>query len=580
MSRRRARAGNSHAARRPRPVTPSPRGLLERLRAVRNVFGAAAEREKRALLHSLEGARLVRFAQLAALHDDLLFLCAFPGADATRALSRRLLGEIGDRLRALPRAQWHRADDSGMAGSTTRHVFPYPIAQWLARTASQDIEVAWREFAEPAQLDRYLALTARDAEREGLDSGEFSTRAWVRVARPAGARSDLAWMMGASATPTLGPHLEAAWDDAEVPLEWRLAESRLATTHNRLAGTPTVLRVRMRRPPGAPAIAEPLPAIERLSRPSARRIVAVARAALAARCREVNAMSSPNLDEVWWCDLGEGTAMAVLGIAPDRRLNLETNTGYVLFSNGVPIGYGGVTPLYRQANTGINIFDPFRGSEAAFLWMQMLRAFHTLFGCTRFVVNAYQFGAGNAEARRSGAFWFYHRLGFRPASPGARALATREAARIAADRRYRCGAEAMRILLGGDLFLDLPGFVAADYLDEALLPQVGALAARELARQPDRTRAAAHRRVTGTVARMLDAHDLGRWPAPERRGFERLAPVVAALPGLRAWNAAERAALVTMMRAKGAAQERTFALAALEVPRFFHELARALRPPT
>ncbi|MFO1316643.1 MAG: hypothetical protein U1F58_13655 [Burkholderiales bacterium] len=55
--------------------------------------------------------------------------------------------------------------------------------------------------------------------------------------------------------------------------------------------------------------------------------------------------------------------------------------------------------------------------------LRILRAFHTLYGSGRFVVNPYQFGAGNAEAIASGAFWFYYRLGFRPAHALTRALA-------------------------------------------------------------------------------------------------------------------------------------------------------------
>ena len=383
------------------------------------------------------------------------------GARATTALARRLLAGIGARLRALPKAQRRKADDSGMAGSTTRHVFPYPVARWLARAAPGEVEIAWREFAEPARLDPFLALTLHDAEREAFDSGEFATRAWVRLARRVGCahrsrvddghRRRRRRSRRDSSRRGTTPKCRSSGGSPNPASPPRTTGS---------SGVPVVVRSGMRRPSAAPehAVTTPLPAIELLSRARARRVVAAARAALAARCREVNAMTSPNLDEVWWCDLGEGTAMAVLGIAPDRRLTLETNTGYVLFGNGVPIGYGGVTPLFRQANTGINIFDPFRGSEAAFLWTQMLRAFHTLFGSTRFVVNAYQFGAGNAEARRSGAFWFYYRLGFRPAAPAARAVAAREAARLAADRNYRSGAQAMQVLLAGDLYLDLPGY--------------------------------------------------------------------------------------------------------------------------
>jgi hypothetical protein len=260
-------------------------------------------------------------------------------------------------------------------------------------------------------------------------------------------------------------------------------------------------------------------------------------------------------------------------------LTLETNTGYLLFANGVPIGYGGVTPLFRQANTGINIFDPFRGGEAAFLWTQMLRAFHTLYGSRRFVINAYQFGAGNAEAIQSGAFWFYYRLGFRPAHAKTRTLAAREAARMASDRRYRCDVRTLRALATGDLHLDLPGFDPDDYFDEALLPQVGACAARQLAKVGVWSRSGAQRRLADDVAAELGIGDSGQWPAPERRGFEFLAPVVAGLGTLRGWSTEEREALAAMMRAKGSPRERDFAHAARDAPRFHRELAARLRQP-
>ena len=558
----------------------SRRMALQRLRSLRNRYGAPAEMEKRALLRQLRPARMVSCNELLALHEDLLFICAFPGAAATRTLARRMLAETAARLQRLPRAQQARADDTGMAGSTTRHVFPYPLAQWLTRMAPSDIEVDWRGFDDPSRLDTLVGLLLCAAEREGFESGEFATRDWIRLARRAGAPTDLAWLAaGGRAGPGVAQWLEAEWDGAEVPLAWQLRASRWSATRNVVAGLPLACRTGMRKPAAdtAAEIARPLHAIERLSRPRARQVVAAARAALVVRCREVNAMTYPNLDEVWWCDLGEGAALAVIGIAPAQRLTLETNTGYLLFANGVPIGYGGVTPLFRQANTGINIFDPYRGSEAAFLWTQMLRAFRTLYGCDRFVINAYQFGAGNAEAIQSGAFWFYYRLGFRPGGARTRTLAAREAARMAADRAYRSDTKTLRALATGDLYLDLPGFAPADHFDEALLPQVGAMAARQLAAQAVASRADALRRVVQSVAGDLGVRDLGAWSPAQRRGFGLLAPVVAGLHDLRDWPAPERAALVTMMRAKGSGQEREFALAARAVPRAFGEIAAAAR---
>ena len=559
-----------------RAATP----LLARLRAARGAFGAAAERDKRALLRALSAVKLATPAQVSALHEDLLFLCAFPGSRATRALARRMLAGIGARVRALPRAQRADLDDSGIAESTTRHVFPCPVARWIAHAAPADAEIDWRNVDDPAVLDALVRPLLTASEREAFDSGEFATREWLRRVRRADARSDLEWLVESAAASGAGSRRFAGtWDDAEIPVAWRLRESRASVTHNALTGATAVLRSGMRRPADdvIADIVRPLPSVERLPRARALRVAAAARAALAVRCREVNAMTYPNLDEVWWCELGEGAALAVIGIAPAHRLTLETNTGYLLFGNGVPIGYGGVTPLFRQANTGINVFDPFRGSEAAFLWTQMLRAFRTLYGSGRFIVNAYQFGAGNAEAIASGAFWFYYRLGFRPANAQARRLAAREAQRMAADRKYRCDARTLKSLAVGDLHLDLPGFSEDDHFDEALLPHVGALAARMLAREPVWSRARAARRIAERLAADLAIDDFARWSAPERRGFEFLAPAAAALPGLRDWPAGDRAALAAMLRAKGAPQERGFALKSSRAPRFFRALHDTLR---
>jgi len=541
---------------------------LARLRSLRNRYDEAALREQRTLLRGLGDLSLQRWRDVEALHEDLLFLCAFPGSAAIAREARAALVSFAARVRALPRRERDLADDSGVGGSVTRHVYPFPVARWLA--ATEDVAIDWRHVEDETALDAVVRAHLAPAAAEAFDSGDYSTREFVAVAQPAWARSDVEWLTSES-------RVAGAWDQAEASIEWRLGDSRLAVTRNALPGARRVERHAMRRPDGdaAARIATPM-AVERLSRRDASGVVRCARAALAARCREVNAMTYPNPDEVWWCDLGEGVALAVIAIAREHRLALETNTGYVLFANGVPIGYGGVTPLFRQANTGINIFDPYRGSEGAFLWVEMLRAFHTLYASKRFVVNAYQFGQGNAEAIRSGAFWFYYRLGFRPAAAATRKLAAREAQRMAADRKYRSDARTLRALASGDLHLDLAGFDAADYFDETLVARAGARAAWRLAQERVTSSAAAQRRVADALARDLDVNVFDRWPHAEQAGFTLLAPVFADLPQLREWPEQDRLALASLLRAKALPQERTFALRATHAKRAWHTLMHAL----
>lgn len=542
----------------------------DRLHALRAARGAEAVREQRALLRQVAALRLRTWRETCRLHDDLLFLCAFPAALAVRRDAQRLLRSISRRVIALPHAERARADDSGIAGSTTRHVYPLPIARWLARR--QDAEIEWRDVGDAASLDRVVGALLAPSEREAFDGGEHGTRAFVALARPRDARSDLAWLATAPA------RAADDWDAAEASVAWKLRDSRESVSRNALTVASVVARSSMRRPApdAASQIVAPLESIERLEGRQAMRVVEVARAALAARCREVNAITYPNLDEVWWCDLGEGTALAVIGIAPAHRLTLETNTGYALFANGMPIGYGGVTPLFRQANTGINVFDAYRGGEASYLWVQMLRAFRTLYGSGRFVVNPYQFGAGNAEAIRSGAFWFYYRLGFRPALAPARALAQREARRLESDRKYRSDAVTLRALASCDLHLDLPGFDPADHFDEPLIAMAGARAAQALAAVGGSTRLGRQRSLALALARDLRVTDLDQWPAAERRGFEAMAPIFAGLPS-DAWSATDRESLASALRAKGLAQERSYALRSTRAAAAFRALRDSLR---
>ncbi len=216
----------------------------------------------------------------------------------------------------------------------------------------------------------------------------------------------------------------------------------------------------------------------------------------------------------------------------------------------MPIGYGGASALFRQVNTGINIFDEYRGSEASFLSTQVMRVYRELFNCTRFIINAYQFGSENTEALESGAFWFYYRLGYRPVLPVVRALAQRESARMQRDDTYRSDRNMLRRLASCDMHLTLPGARASDLFDERWIETSSMLATKELASTGAPTRAESADRVATKVARDLRMRSINTWSPSEKRGFHRLAPIVATTKPA-AWSADAKRSMRKLLRAKG-----------------------------
>ncbi len=554
--------------------------LLRQLHDQRSRRGAGNAQQLATVLTSLVAPRITSASALHQLHDDALYVRAFAETAEVRVAADCVLGGIGARVRRLSARARQSLDDSGVAGASTSASYAWPVAEWLARHHPPESDIDWGQLDDPARLDALLRPLMLHAEEDEFDSGMVTTREWLRAAKGRSVASDLAWMAAQVRDLPGGARAWGAlWDALEVPVRWRLAAGASATTRLDAPAMAPVRREPMRRTPANPAasIATPLAGIRRLRGKAARSVIDTTCAALTCRAREVHAITYANANEVWWADLGAGVGLAVIGVEPAARLPLEANYGWMAFSLGVPIAYGGVSPLVGQANTGIHLFEAFRGSEAAYLWAACLRAFATLFGVRRFVVNPIQVGEGNEEAIASGALWFYWRLGFRPVDRALRTLAVREWRRLQAGTGRRTPPALLRRLATADLQLVLPGAMAA--FDERLLQGASHAVTAQLAeRAADGHRRLAVLEMRHAVAQVLGARGQRGWSTVERRAFEQLAPVVwVVLDDVAAWPARDRRALLAMMRAKGSPQELAYVRAMQRVPRFWASLARRAR---
>jgi hypothetical protein len=536
------------------------RRLVEALAAVVARYALEDQKRKCELLESLERCAIRHPGTLLRLHEMLCFLQAYPDDARVLELVDRALEGFPSRVARLGAAA-RRLHDSGIAGATLDYPFGFPMARWLAGRFPRDTEIAWSRFHDADRLDETLSLLATAAEGDAFSEGGMGWRPWLRVAKGGRRMSDLAVVLELFARTGL-PEEARDWlfESVALPILWRprgpgasrtlarLPCRRIFYHHGGLDRSAGDLVDALRRPP--PLVRAP--------RDRAEAMIEAARVAMATRQRELHAFSHPNPDDVLVVDAGRGLTLVFIGIEPDFRLPLEGYYGFLVLKNGVPVSYGGGWELFGTLDFAVNIFASFRQGESAYIATQLLRAYRRIFDMRTVVVDRYQLGHESTEALRSGSFYFYHRLGFRPRDPDVVRVLAGERAKIAADASYRSPIPVLKRLAAAEVFLTLPGGLGAPE-KRLRATDVSALVARMIAREFAGDRGLATRASAERVGRVLGAARRAGWPGAERRSFARMSLVAALVPDLAAWSLAERRALVALMRAKGGASEMGYA---------------------
>ncbi len=534
---------------------PSARPLVDRQATAATAFGAAPRDEKRRLLEQVARVSIRPPRALLRFHETLLFLRAYPDDPEVLAGVERALHAFPARVARLAPAALARLRDSGIAGTRLDYPFGFPMARWLGSRFPGDVDVRWKGFAEGEALEEALAFLVTPTESEAFSEGGLGWRRWLRVAR--GRRwTDFQVIMDLFGRAPLPEEArDRLFESLGLSIEWRLRPSAPSRTLAYLPGSPICFHGDgLRRGPvdlGGER-GRPSPTLRRATRPRAEEIIETARAAMATRQRELYAFSHANPDDVLVADPAPGLRVALVGLRPESRLPLEAYYAFLALKNGVPVCYGGGWGMFGTLEFALNVFESFRRGESAWMVAQILRVYRQVFRVRAVVVDRSQIGGENTEALRSGAFYFYTRLGFRPRDPVVDLLWKAEAAKIALDRSYRSSLAVLRRLGRSDLLLTLGARPAPVRVSGS---DVAALVTRRIAREFEGDRRAATRIASGRLVRTLGARGWRAWPADERRAFERLSVLADAIPDLGRWPAAERLRLAEVLRARGGPSE-------------------------
>ena len=495
-------------------------GGIEALRDLARTFGPAAAVRKLRLLGALTTERPPTGRRLRELLDVLAFLRAHPDSPAVLSAVRTLVERLEP---AAP----------------CRHSFSYGVASRLPRLLS-GIDVDWEDVGDDSELQDALVHVLAPIELQGSEDVSISFAEWFQRMRPSSAASDLEVLLELFERAPLQPRLRAhLFDQCYVPL--RFAPSHAAELH--LAGG----RMRYQRkaldrsaPSVAATVRRPLVTLER----GGREVVDLALRALCARGYQIYPLIHGDPRDVLIADCGRGVRIALVGVQPEFRTPLETLYFALALKNGVPIAYGPVAAFLGASEIGINLFPEFRGGEVRHLYAGFMRTLHHVFGVEHFHLTDYAVGENNPEAIASGAFWFYRRLGFRPANPAVEALACEEEARMARDRTHRSDRRMLRRLAKTSIHLDLSSGGRHPFPFGAH----GVAVSRFIASSFHGDRSHAEETCARRVARLTGVP--AKTPA-----LRAVAPALCMIPDLGRWPRAEHELLARILRAKGARSE-------------------------
>ncbi|HNS12194.1 MAG TPA: hypothetical protein PKM97_06230 [Bacteroidia bacterium] len=433
---------------------------LEYLREKCYIYNPENTPSKLNILNNISKRRLNSASMILRYQDIMLFLAAYPD---TKNIYEHANNEI-DRINRLSELRLYKAKQnkqvsfagSGLASSYFIGSFSHAMCKWLLDNFPESI--SFHSFGDSCNsTQEILGMFLLPAETALQENYGLSVKRWLEQAGANKKDTDpLSWMLktlGSQEIPGMlrdfifdGLELYISFDIGKKNAQGLLRAPCGGTYYHRdgilkKIDLTTVINKN---------IGKPLT----LSKNQKSEYLRVARFALLHLSRETDPVSYCEEDGIEVYDLDRGFSIALYYLPPERRNPVDAYVGYMIFKNRIPCGYGGAWLFGNKAKIGLNIFPAFRGGESAFLFSQILRTYKKRFNLRYFEAEPYQIGLENPEGIKSGAFWFYYKLGFRPLQTDLYELARQENDKLRLDPKHRTPYEKLKTLAHSMMFLD------------------------------------------------------------------------------------------------------------------------------
>lgn len=441
--------------------------FLAELKKVVNDFSEDSIDLKIRTIENASDLKLNSATQTSTVHDSLLFTSAYPQNERIAILAEQELRSLKRKIEKN-KSLCEKLGGSGLAGTSTCGAFSLTLTQWLL--TNYPGTVFFHSFGEGVHPKEILKHGISEMEFEMLSDEDTKAEKWLIKFLGTKQRDRL--LMGLvenmNKIPASSLIIEQLYESMQVFVEIKPNSDLFSRTFGKIEQKkcfyhkgPLLKKFNERE-----LIDKKLPLPKKLNHSEKIKILDASKTALVLLNRETDpitycepdAKGTKHGDEGFlFFELEHGLSIALFSINAERRLPLESYIGFMMFKNGYPTSYGGAWLFEKRALIGINIFEAFRGGESAFIFAQLLRCYRQAFGATYFEVEPYQFGKHNPEGISSGAFWFYHRFGFRPVDQKLNELAEKEHQMILSQKGYRTSVPVLKKFTGSNMFVNFKG---------------------------------------------------------------------------------------------------------------------------
>lgn len=420
--------------------TKNSTSLISRLFSIRNQYEQKSALKKLGLLKTLFEQKIKPKKEIQLFADTLHFLLAYPDNKAVYQQVDQCLVQLQSYIQSNGKIK-ESLFNSGITGTSLIAAFSFEIARWMRKNYPENIRINSFE-ADEAQIQSILSVVMPKAESEIFQDANASWRPWLKQFSKKG-EDQLDKLISIFNETDIRPEVkDELWNAIGVNLEIDFP------THTCLPDSlfiPFFHRSIVKRKSFNLNQVEK-PVRIKVNEAEASQIIDCGRMVLLRQLREIDPITFTDVELVSFYKMSRGISIALMGMIPERRHPIDSYMGYVVFKNGLPVAYAGSWILFDSARIGLNVFPAYRGGESQFIFEQVLNLHREVYNLKRFTVDPYQIGKDNSDGIHSGAFWIYHRAGFRPIKKEQRKLAEEEYLKIKSNKGYRSSAAVLKKL--------------------------------------------------------------------------------------------------------------------------------------